>query len=231
MIMYFHDAVKAGLSPEAPFVEKDSLFIWATGDGQFFGPASPRPLHSWIHCSGTLIDRLFEENQTLLRTPIRCASPESFLRFASDVYLELTGPFPPDEVIVGNHFETWVRNLRRTVDGETPLIPERLRRVQEHIDQHYARPTTLQDLATLAHWSPSHFSAEFRRFFKASPLDYVIRKRMARAAYLIRDINLSVTAIAQAVGYEDLYYFSKLFKKHHGLSPLAMRRSYLTHRK
>ena len=53
---------------------------------------------------------------------------------------------------------------------------------------------------------------------------YVATLRMHRAAYLLADENLRISEIGAMVGYDDLYYFSRCFKKHYGLSPRAMRR-------
>jgi AraC-like DNA-binding protein len=46
---------------------------------------------------------------------------------------------------------------------------------------------------------------------------------MHEAAYLLRDEHLSITEIAQQLGYTDLYYFSRQFRKYYGLSPRQMR--------
>jgi len=83
--------------------------------------------------------------------------------------------------------------------------------------------TTTEALARMAHWSPAHFSEEFRRHFGAAPIAYLIRQRMAHARHLLRDVGLTVADVAQRVGYDDLYHFSKLFKKHCGISPGAVR--------
>ena len=53
---------------------------------------------------------------------------------------------------------------------------------------------------------------------------YVIGQRLQQAAYLLRDRNLRITDVARQVGYEDLFYFSKLFKDRYGVSPREFRR-------
>jgi iron complex transport system substrate-binding protein len=70
----------------------------------------------------------------------------------------------------------------------------------------------------------SHFSALFKAHFGTSPIDYLVRLRLRAAAYLLRDVNVSVSSAAASVGYDDLYYFSKLFKKKLGVSPRAYRK-------
>lgn len=57
-------------------------------------------------------------------------------------------------------------------------------------------------------------------------MEYAIRRRLHHAAYLLHDVNLLVTKIGRAVGYEDLFHFSKLFKKAHGMAPRDFRRKF-----
>ncbi|MBN1672123.1 MAG: helix-turn-helix domain-containing protein [Kiritimatiellae bacterium] len=65
--------------------------------------------------------------------------------------------------------------------------------------------------------------SEFRAHFGFSPMDYVIRLRLNRAALLLRDPDRNVTETGRSVGYHELYHFSKAFKKHFGRSPTAYR--------
>ena len=56
-----------------------------------------------------------------------------------------------------------------------------------------------------------------------SPIEFVIRQRLERAQYLLRNQNLAVGEVGRLVGYEDIFQFSKLFKKRFGESPRSMR--------
>ncbi len=56
-----------------------------------------------------------------------------------------------------------------------------------------------------------------------SPINYLIGVRLRQARYLLLDRQLQISEIARRVGYDDLFHFSKLFKKHFGLSPRALR--------
>jgi AraC-like DNA-binding protein len=53
-------------------------------------------------------------------------------------------------------------------------------------------------------------------------MEYALRRRLHPAAYLLHEVNLSVTEVGRAVGYDDLFHFSKLFKKAHGAAPRAI---------
>lgn len=219
LIMYFHSRARAGCSPDANWTPAGTLFIWAPGDHQFYGHERKRFVHSWMHCDGSTIQRRLHH---LLRRPLPAESPRAFLHFLGALHEEIAAHLPPDEIIVENLFENWARDLDRKLAGSR-RPPERLNEVREFMDTHYDEPLPLGELARRAHWSVAHFSGEFRRHFGTSPIDYVIRQRMNHASYLLRDVNLTVAEVARRVGYEDLYHFSKLFKRHCGVTPGAIR--------
>lgn len=217
LMMYFHTAVRAGTGPDAGESAPGTLWIWTPGGHQFYGHDRRRYTHSWIHCDGPAVRRV-----SGLNPPISLPAG-AFLRFLEGLHEEVSGHKWPDEVIAENLLENWLRELDRGVSSQAPGAPDRLRKVREHMDAHYAEPLTLAGLASMAHWSVAHFSEQFRRAYGLPPMDYVIRARLDHAAHLLRDVNLSVTEVARRVGYEDLYHFSKLFKRHRGLSPSRLR--------
>jgi AraC-like DNA-binding protein len=91
----------------------------------------------------------------------------------------------------------------------------------EHIDQ----PLTLDQLAARANLSKYHFSTRYKQLTGYSPIKHFLNMKMEHACHLLDSSDLSVQAIAAAVGYEDPLYFSRLFSKTIGLSPRAYRAS------
>jgi transcriptional regulator GlxA family with amidase domain len=85
--------------------------------------------------------------------------------------------------------------------------------------QHLSEPLQVATLAAQAGTSPSHFFVVFKRFTGCSPIDYFIRLRMRRACQLLETGPLSVKDIAVSLGYEDPFYFSRVFKSVHRLAP------------
>ena len=110
------------------------------------------------------------------------------------------------------------RILRRTEEQSAPPAV-RIRRSLEYLYRNYAEPVRLEQLAQLEHLSPSRYSAVFRQCMGMSPQHFLISLRIRNAADLMRRTDLSVKQIAQAVGYDDPFYFSSLFKQKTGLSP------------
>lgn len=81
------------------------------------------------------------------------------------------------------------------------------------------RPWTLEQMAKLAGYSPSRFSALYQEQFDISPKAELLEARLSMARQMLRYSDLSVTAIAAACGFQSVYYFSKYFRKRTGLSP------------
>ena len=74
-------------------------------------------------------------------------------------------------------------------------------------------------MARTAGMSVSSLSARFKKTFGLAPKAYLLQYRMRHAAHLLANRNLTISEIATQVGYDDLFHFSKTFKKHFGTSP------------
>ena len=101
-----------------------------------------------------------------------------------------------------------------------------LLRAKDLADARYFEPLTVADLAAAAGMSPSYFSRLFRRTFGESPHQYLLTRRLERAAALLRASDWSVADICFAVGWNSVGSFTTSFRRMFGLSPLAYRDSF-----
>jgi len=105
-----------------------------------------------------------------------------------------------------------------------PLPPSRhLLRAKDLADARYAEPLTVRDLAGAARLSPAHFSREFRRAFGEAPHQYLLTRRLERAASLLRTTDWSVTRICYSVGLQSVGSFTTSFRRMYGVTPTAYR--------
>ena len=96
-----------------------------------------------------------------------------------------------------------------------PLIAGML----EDLERRIAEPVTLEALAERSGFSAQHLNRTFQRVLGVTPLKYLARLRLQRAAELLRDGRLTVAAVGARVGFDDPYYFSRQFSAHFEMSP------------
>ena len=116
-----------------------------------------------------------------------------------------------------NRLEIW-----RMSKGKFPRNPtseQETFSLQQTVDTHVFEHLSLQEMATLAHMSPTTFKRKFKSVFDTTYIDYVTQKRMQKAAVMLRDFSRSIAEVAYDCGYQDPGYFSKLFKRWFGHSP------------
>lgn len=108
--------------------------------------------------------------------------------------------------------------------SRTPHEPcEPCARAEAFLRENYARAFTAQEIAQACGVSPSHLRALFHARTGLSILEYRDRLRAERAAEMLRSGLFTVTETALALGYCDVYYFSRAFKKRFGVPPSRLR--------
>ena len=89
---------------------------------------------------------------------------------------------------------------------------------------HLNQPIRISTLCALVGLSPSRFFELFKSATGETPLNWLIQTRMRRAGELLEETTLQIKQVAVQVGYEDQFYFSRLFKAVHGISPSGYRK-------
>ncbi len=95
----------------------------------------------------------------------------------------------------------------------------------EFIDSSYMRKLTLKLLAANCHCNPSYLSRQFKKRCGMNITDYINLKRVEKAKELLSISSASVTDIALDCGFNSADYFSQIFKKHTGKSPIEYRKN------
>jgi AraC-like DNA-binding protein len=98
-----------------------------------------------------------------------------------------------------------------------------LLRAKDLIDARYRDELNVATLANVALLSPAHFSREFRRAFGESPHQYLLTRRLERAAALLRNTDRSVADICLLVGLRSVGSFTTSFGRTFGVTPAAYR--------
>lgn len=102
-----------------------------------------------------------------------------------------------------------------------PLVAE----VLAYVDQRYRDPISLTDVARAVSMSPGHLTTVVGRRTGRTVHAWITERRLAEARRLLVDTRLTVHQVGRLAGYRDPSYFARLFRKHHGTTPLGWRRA------
>lgn len=115
----------------------------------------------------------------------------------------------------------------RPHEGAHARATQQFRAVQEFIHEHMHEALLLADLARVAELHPTYFSDRFQQLVGVRPLEYLMRRRIERAQYLLLACRASVKQIAAEVGIPDAAYFTRVFTRICGASPSEYRAAHL----
>lgn len=111
----------------------------------------------------------------------------------------------------------------RGMQASRPMIG-RIARAVAIMEERYASPLRITELASAARLSRSQFTRQFRRLFGTTPREYLQRVRVSAACHLLEATDQKTTQIAMATGFYDHSHFSRTFRRIMGTSPLVFRR-------
>ncbi|MCR5507603.1 MAG: response regulator [Lachnospiraceae bacterium] len=112
-------------------------------------------------------------------------------------------------------------------EEESSRAPEPDRMIDNVISdirEHYTEDISLTSLAAKYNISMGHLSNMIKEHLQVNFSDYIASLRIQRAKELLRDDSISIQEIAEIVGYNDYFYFTKVFKKVEGISPSKYRK-------
>lgn len=118
------------------------------------------------------------------------------------------------------------RPIQKGYNFETYTKSYAVNRIVKYLNENYENKISLEQIAHNMYLSPVYISKIFKEETGESPINYLIKIRLEKAKeILLTEGSGSIKSIANQVGYDDVYHFSKLFKKYYGLSPLYYRKN------
>ena len=125
-------------------------------------------------------------------------------------FYEMNGFFQENDFVINN-------GKRRS---------DQIKRVLEYIEENCDRQLELDDLSSIAGLSSRYFCTLFRQYTGRSCFDYINFVKMERAAVALSAGDMNISEISYSLGFEDASYFTRLFRRYMGSSPLAYRKKH-----
>nr|WP_252729308.1 AraC family transcriptional regulator [Aliiglaciecola lipolytica] len=182
----------------------------------------------WCHFSGHQAQEYVFNMDYKKQMPILKIghSPQLMAQFASVLAESSTGYNTPAMIYAANMLKqllAYIGKLAQQVN-----TPERqqfnLDILQAYMLQNLNKSIDLDALAKQVNLSKFHFSKKYKEATGFSPVQHFLKMKVEYASYLLETSELAIQGIASRVGYDDSLYFSRLFKKHTGLSPSEYRK-------
>lgn len=170
-------------------------------------PQDVRPgIHSRINYRNNIFEEIFNTlNAGYSRDSLRYVSSLLHYYLASMRYLKT------------------FRNAGQRIDDDN-VVAAAIHFMEENMEKRL----TLEAIAEYTGYSPSHFSAMFKRQTGRSPLNYLNEMKMEEARRMLAETSMRINQICHKVGIDDCYYFSRIFSRTTGMSPREYRRGMKT---
>lgn len=123
----------------------------------------------------------------------------------------------PEETLY-HHLEDVMNQYRLMVSGSSP-VQRAVVYIQDHLDQ----SLSLAQVAKHVHMNPNYFSEIFKKETGQNYLEFVTQAKLRKAMSMLRETPAKISEVANHIGYEDMKYFNRLFKKFTGQTPSEYR--------
>ena len=212
-------------------VKANQYFIIPANTPHTYGSSKDNPWSIyWIHFSGLTADYFIDticEAQNI--TPSEISRIDERLDLFEEMIQNLEMGYSMENIDYANiclwHFLASFRYLSQYRQVRKPQERDLTEKSIFYMRKHLKEKLTLEDLANQANLSVAHYSLLFKQKTGHSPLNYLIQLKIQNACRLLDHTHLNIKEIAQRIGYDDPYYFSRIFKKVMNISPKEYRKT------
>jgi AraC-like DNA-binding protein len=156
---------------------------------------------------------------------------QQFISCCSDICSEQENNLPGCELMIKVHVMKLLVHFLKTTKTDAHRSANTLSGIDssdkavivntlmKYMNENYMRQISLETISKKIYLSPAYISKVFKEETGETPINYLIKIRLSKAREMLMAGGRSVKSVARAVGYDDAYYFSKLYKKYHGVAP------------
>lgn len=181
--------------------------------------------YCWFHVGGYQIESIFQKMGLSTSSPVYIPINDN-LEFET-AYQELIDIRSRKLACIGKLYEIFdilCQNSSSRFSTESDLKLSYVRRIINFIQLKYSEPLQVNDIAVMCGLDRSYMTRLFKEATGSTIQEYLISYRMKKAKKLLEETNCSIQHISLAVGYSDIFIFSKAFKKYTGCTPSGWRK-------
>ncbi|MCG8451710.1 MAG: AraC family transcriptional regulator [Spirochaetales bacterium] len=222
LLMFFDTPMTCGTPDALHKTTETSVILWSLGMGHYYSCESLPWSHSWIHFKGPKAQSLSAQLQLKPGIPRPC--PFSILAPFLALIDDQMNRRSRDTEVIGALLSTAFRVLNQELGSDPRSHRHPAQEIRSYLEENYHRKISLSNLAQRLHYSESHLCTLYKKGFGRTIISDLRSIRMNAARNHLANRNYKVGEIATLVGVEDVYSFSKQFKKETGMSPMDYRK-------
>lgn len=211
-------------------VQSNQFFIIPSGTPHKYGADNDDPWTIyWLHFTGDISSSFTHYGFTIINLdPVENTRSDRRIRLFEELYQNLSMGYSTENLEYATICLWYLL-------GSFNYLPqfERIRAIQQHdiieksivyMHDHIDGGINLTELAALCGYSVSHYSMVFKKKTSRSPIEYFNNLKIQKACQILDFTDSHIKEIATQLNFEDQFYFSRVFKKVMGISPVEYRR-------
>ena len=210
-------------------IPKGNMLLFRPGETQIYNLyASDKPETYWVHFTGSDVDILLDyyempKDENVFFTGTSPDYQWLFRQMIQELQLRRVNYEDLLNMNLRHIFLMINRFLKEGTELDSDALNE-VERATHYFNENYNQSICIKDYANERHMSDCWFNRIFKQVIKVTPMQYILSLRITNAINLLENTNYNIIQVANAVGYDDAYYFSRLFRKHTGISPTEYRK-------
>ena len=211
-------------------VSKNQYFLIPKGISHQYGSDDNDPWTIyWIHFAGKLSSLFYDiSGKANSIAPSKVSRMEDRIMLFEEMFTNLDMGYSFDNLEYANvcllHFLASFKYVSQFRQIRKMKEDDKIEKTIIFMKENMGHKVTLKELASHAGLSQSHFSMLFRKKTGRSPMDYLIYLKIHKACQLLDSSDMKIKEIALKTGYDDPYYFSRIFTKLMGKSPMKYKK-------
>ena len=210
-------------------VPKGNMILFRPGEPQNYSiHAEDRSETFWVHFTGNQVESILADydipqGKNIFFTGISHNYKWLFLQMIQELQLKRTH-FKDTMPL---HLKLLLLYISRTDENGQLITAELLDEVENamhYFNNNFHSQIVIEDYAKQHNMTPCWFIQNFKKITGTTPMQYIVSLRINNATNLLDDTEYSIEKIANSVGYDNALYFSRLFRKHVGMSPREYRK-------
>lgn len=179
----------------------------------------------WVHFEGDYAETFYKRFSTSNDAAVKIAFDESRIRLLNEIITLLESDFTDEKVELAHFKLIAVLSSLSYSNTLNSAMEDAISLSIAYMKAHLSEILTIELLANQACYSISRYSELFKQKTGYSPIQFFIRLKILKSCEYLYFTSLNIKEICKEVGFEDPYYFSRMFKKQIGVSPSEYRKT------